>query len=136
MLSFDALPASCTADEATALVSTLAPALGILQDLPDVRTLRLWRTKKLLTIEGRRFTRRNLLEILASLHLRRDGLTQQSAFKRVSALDEERLRSLLEMPEVTVNRNDGEPLITLQLLAKGVLEQYQLVAQRGGSRSY
>jgi hypothetical protein len=123
------IPDACTAEEAARLIAALAPPLGIHGDLPDVRTLRLWRATKQLTIEGRRFTRRNLLEILVILRLRQDGLTQQNATKRTLALDEDRLRLLLGATSTPVTRVDAEPLITLQLLAKGILEQYRLVSK-------
>ncbi len=126
MPSLDTLPDTCSADEAASLIAALAPTLGIQAGLPDVRTLRLWRSKKLLTIDGRRFVRRNLLEVLVSLQLRQDGLTPQSAFQRAVALDDVRLRMLLSgTTEMPMTRSDSEALITLHLLAKGIVEQYR-----------
>lgn len=129
MSSLTSIPNECTAEEAAGLVTDLARSLGIDGDLPDVRTLRLWRTKRQITIEGRRFTRRNILEALVILKLRQDGLTQQNAVARVLALDEERLRLILVgSGKAPIVRMDAEPLITLQLLAKGVLEQHRRVS--------
>jgi hypothetical protein len=123
-----AIPDTCTAQEAADLVAALAPELGISEDIPDIRTLRLWRTKKHLTIQGRRFTRRNILEVFALLKLRQEGLTHQHAVERVLALDDERMRLLLTgSARISLTHTDAEPLITLQLLAKGILEQYQQV---------
>lgn len=124
------IPNESTADEAAALIVTLAASLGIDGDVPDVRTLRLWRTKKQLTVAGRRFTRRNILEALIIHKLRQEGLTVQNAAQRVQALEEDRLHLILlgAAPSVATS-NDPEPLITLQLLAKGIIQQYRLVSK-------
>lgn len=124
------IPAESTAEEAAALLPTLAASLGIDAELPDVRTLRLWRSKKQLTIEGRRFSRRNVLEVLGIVKLRTDGLTQQNAVTRILALDDERLRLLLVGSGTNrIVPTDTEPRITLQLLAKGILELHRRVTQ-------
>lgn len=128
MLSLMTLPDTCTAQEAVDLVATLAPGLGIHRDLPDVRTLRSWRTKQYLSVQGRRFTRRNLLEILVVLTLRQGGLTLAHAVERIRTLDETRMQVLLTgSPSMPSIPTDAEPLITLQLLAKGILAQYRQV---------
>lgn len=128
MQILDSLPDTCSADEAASLIASLSGALGIHQPPPDVRTLRLWRSKKHLTIEGRRFTRRNLLEVLVMLKLRQDGLSHQGTIKRTLTTDEARLQLLLSgAATLPVTPADGEALITLQLLAQGILEQYQRV---------
>lgn len=128
MLTLTALPDTSTVDEATALVASLVGSLGIDDDAPDVRTLRLWRTRKLLTITGRRMTRRNILEVLVILRLRQDGMTLTHAAARAQALDEERLRLFLvdAAPMPTV-RTDAEAIITVQRLAQGILKQHRLV---------
>lgn len=128
MSSLSNLPLACNVEEAVAHIAATAPSLGISAALPDVRTLRLWRAKKYVTVEGRRMTRRNLLEILALLKLRQEGLTLQSAVARVLASDEDYLRQFLASgKDAPITRADAEPLITLQLLAKGILDQYQRV---------
>ncbi len=130
MPSLSDLPAICSTDEAAKLIASLAPSFGITSTLPDTRTLRLWRTKNQVTVNGRRTTLRNLLEILAVLKLRQEGLTQQGAVERVLKLDEQRLRQLITTgEEAFVTRGDAEPLITLQLLSKGILEQYQRLSK-------
>lgn len=123
------LPERTTAEEAAALLGPLAAELGLPGDVPDVRTLRLWRTKRHLTLSGRNFTRRNLLEVLALIKLRGDGLTLQNAVSRVLALDDERLHLLLAGGLAPLVRTDSEPVITLHLLAKGILDQYRLVSK-------
>ncbi len=131
MVTLNLIPESLTAEEAAGQIAELAPQIGITQHLPDVRTLRLWRTKKQLSLEGRRFTRRNLIEVLAMLKLRHDGLTHQAAAQRVLAADEDRLMLMLtEGFRDPARQTDAEPVITLQLLAAGILEQYRLT-QRG-----
>jgi hypothetical protein len=130
MTLLTSIPEIGTAEETAATVAQLAANLGIPGEPPDVRTLRLWRTKKQLTIAGRNFTRRNVLEVLVMHKLRQAGMTTQSAGQRVRALDEERLQAMLiDASSVSVPRTDFEPIITLQLLAKGIIEQYQLVAK-------
>ena len=128
MSILDAIPQESTADDAAVLIATAASELGIRAEPPDVRTLRLWRSKRRLTVEGRRFTRRNLIEVLVLLKLRQEGLTLQGAVERVLALDEERLRLLLtQSSSLPLTTSDAEPLITLHLLARGIIEQYRLV---------
>src|SRR5579883_2641859 len=95
MYDITSIPKTCTLEQATVHIGALVQSLGIPGDSPDVRTLRLWRTKKLLTIEGHRFTARNILEVVAILKLRAEGLTLQHAVKRTSALNDDRLHFLL-----------------------------------------
>jgi hypothetical protein len=131
MFTLHQLPSHCDAEDAAGHIATLAPMLGITGDLPDVRTLRLWRTKRLMTIDGRRFTRRNLLEVLAWRKLQqRDGLSQQAAAQRARALDEEHLLLLLEDTGNLPPPSSGpDPLITLQLLASGIVTLYNRIAK-------
>jgi hypothetical protein len=130
MRILDTLPDTCTAEEAATLVASLAEKLGLRNDPPDLRTLRLWRAKKQMTIGGRRFSRRNILEVLAILKMRQDGLTLQNAAERVMALDEDRLRLILmDFVPAPITQANIEPLITLQRLARGILEQYRLVTK-------
>jgi DNA-binding transcriptional MerR regulator len=94
-----------------------------------MRTLRLWRSEGLITKDGRKFTRRNLLEVLATVRLRAEGLTPKATSEKVTALSEERLRQLLvEAPLLTPSRPNNFALVTLRLLAKGVLEQHRRIA--------
>lgn len=150
MLDLSQTPDQCDAEEAVSTIASLAPMLGIGGDLPDVRTLRLWRTKRLLTINGRHLTRRNILEILVMLKLREDGLNQQAASKQVLALNEVQLRHVLQPEEAQLHQllEAGEgaegtsgsdlpvpsmrpkPIVTLQLLASGIMAQYHL-ARKG-----
>jgi hypothetical protein len=131
VLDHTQIPDHSEADAAATLIATLAPLCGIGGDLPDVRTLRLWRTKRLVTIDGRRFTRRNILEILAWRKLQQlHGLSQQAAAQRARSLDEDRLLQVLQdtgalpLPTSTL-----DPLITLQLLASGVIVLYQRIGK-------
>lgn len=130
MTIFVSIPDIATAEEAASLVALLASQLGLQGDTPDVRTLRLWRTKKQITVEGRNFSRRNILEILVIHKLRQEGRTLQYAVERTFALDEDRLRLLLTdtaSPSSSHVPVEPEPIITLQLLATGIIEQFQLV---------
>lgn len=130
MHTLDSLPELCTADEAVTCIAALLPALGIDQQCPDIRTLRLWRTKKSMTIESRYFTRRNLLEVLHLLNLRQDGLAHQNAVKRTLAMDEGQLKeALIRQNESSDLHTDAEAVVTLQLLTKGILEQYRRVVE-------
>lgn len=125
-----ALPNSCTAEEAVEIVGEVTARLLIVGDPPSLRTLRLWRAKQLLSPGGRRFTRRNLLEVLGIMRLRSDGLTVGAAAERCKALDEDRLELLLTASQVKSTASQSTfAQVTLQLLAKGLLEQYRLVAR-------
>lgn len=131
MLDHNQIPDQCDAEQAASTVAALAPMLGIGGDLPDVRTLRLWRTKRLMTIDGRHFTRRNILEVLAWRKLQqRDGLSQQAAAQRARSLDETRLLLLLQGTGNLQPPSTGpDPLITLQLLASGIVTLYSRVGK-------
>jgi hypothetical protein len=131
MLDLNQIPDQCDAEQAASTVAALAPMLGIGGDLPDVRTLRLWRTKRLMTIDGRHFTRRNILEVLAWRKLQqRDGLSQQAAAQRARSLDETRLLLLLHgTGNLPPPRTGPDPLITLQLLASGIVTLYSRVGK-------
>src|SRR5262245_58621848 len=111
MTFFTTIPETCTAEEAAASVALLAAQLGIPGAPPDVRTLRLWRTKRQISIEGRNFTRRNVLEVLVIHKLRQEGLTTQHASQRALGLDEERLRFLLLNTDPTPGKIPTEPII-------------------------
>lgn len=128
MNAITSIPTTCTIEQSTVHIGALVQSLGIPGDAPDVRTLRLWRTKKRVTIEGHHFTRRNILEVVVILKLRAEGLTLQHAVRRVLALDEDRLRFLLSTSGMTVPAlTESESLITLQLLARGILALYRSV---------
>lgn len=136
MLLFTDLPVTCTAEDAAALIARHAPQLGITGAPPDVRTLRLWRAKRILTISGRHFTRQNVLEALVIMRLRQEGMAQAHAAQRVQALDEERLHQLLtttstmniapSMASLPMSR-EPDPKITVQLLATGITALYARV---------
>jgi hypothetical protein len=131
MLDLNQIPDQCDTEKAASTIAALAPMLGIGGDLPDVRTLRLWRTKRLMTIDGRHFTRRNLLEVLTWRKLQqRDGLSQQAAAQRARSLDETRLLLLLQDTGNLPPPSTGpDPLITLQLLAGGIVTLYSRVGK-------
>jgi hypothetical protein len=130
MLTLSEVPESCTAEEAVAVVSSLARRLAISGEVPSLRTLRLWRSRQLLSRSGRRLTRRNLLEVLGIMRLRGEGVTTGAAAQRCAAIDEERLLSLVTViaaASVTTPADFAE--VTLVLLARSVLEQFHLVTQ-------
>jgi hypothetical protein len=95
MYDITSISATYTLEQEKVCTGALVQSLGIPVDVPDVRTLRLWRTKKLLTLEGHRFTPRNILEVVVILKLRAEGFTLQHAVKQTLALGEDRLRFLL-----------------------------------------
>src|SRR5262249_26869958 len=97
MLNLVEVPESCTAEEAVEIVSSLAVRLAITGEAPSGRTLRLWRSRQLLSRGGRRITRKNLLEILGIMQLRLDGVTTGAAAQKCAALDEERLLQFLNI---------------------------------------
>jgi hypothetical protein len=130
MLDLSEVPESNTAEEAVAVVGSLARRLAIPGEVPSLRTLRLWRSRQLLSRSGRRLTRRNLLEILGIMRLRGQGVTMGAAAERCAAIDEERLLSLVTVMSAappTTLADFAE--VTLVLLARSVLEQYHLVTQ-------
>src|SRR5919204_2591650 len=98
MMTLLDLPESCTAEEAVGLVGTLAGHLASPGDVPSLRTLRLWRSKQLLSKGGRQFTRKNLLEVLGTMRLRIDGVTTGAAAEKCTALDEARLLTPVTAP--------------------------------------
>lgn len=135
MITLDTLPETATVEQAVDVISQFASTIGITGTTPDVRTLRLWRTQKHLTINGRSMTRRNLLEVFLLLRLRQDGLTLSAAAEQVRSMDEDRLRLALTdlrlvAPSLTRSL-DTEAIITVQHLAIGILRQHRLV--RGGA---
>ena len=81
-----------------------------------------------MTIEGHRFTAQNILEVVVILKLRAEGLTVQHAVKRTLAFDEDRLHFLLSNSGIAAPSSiDSEALVTLQLLARGILALYRSV---------
>lgn len=122
------LPARCRAEEVLAITGDLAKRLAITGELPSIGALRSWRSKDFLTKEGRNFTRRNILEVLGITRLRREGISVGAAAERCRALDEERLQLFLGLDQVSPSATPSEfAEVTLQLLAKGILDQYRLV---------
>ena len=130
MSNLDELPEGLTAKEAALYIADLAVELAIPRDPPSLRTLRLWRSKGWLSKSERSFTRRNLLEALGIMRLGADGVTNSAAAQKCLKLDEERLLSLAKTPEVTsLDTPKDFARITLDLLARGVLEQYRQAMQ-------
>lgn len=128
MLTLEALPESCTAEEAITLLPSLAERLAIAGEPPSLRTLRLWRSRKMLSRAGRRLRRKNLLEALGIMRLRSDGLMAAAAAEKCMALSEDRLWLFLTAPPAApASQTTAFAHDTLHLLAKGILEQYQLV---------
>lgn len=128
MITLETLPESCTAEEAVGLLPQLAERLAIAGEPPSLRTLRLWRSRKMLSRADRRLTRKNLLEALGIMLLRSDGLTAGAAAEKCLVLNEERLWLLLTAsPAAPVNSTSAFARDTLHLLAKGILEQYRRV---------
>lgn len=113
------------------ILADLARDLGLTEP-PSLRTLRLWRTKRLLTPSDRRVSRKNLLEVLGILQLRAAGLTMTTAAQRCREADEAQLLVLLERPQIAVADKRGDyAQDTLTLLARGIVEQFRLVSQHG-----
>jgi len=98
MLTLEALPESCTAEEVVTLLPSLAVQLAIAGEPPSLRTIRLWRSRKMLSRVGRRLTCKNLLEALGIMRLRSDGLTAAAAAEKCMALSEDRLWLFLTVP--------------------------------------
>lgn len=131
MVALSELPERCTVDEAAVVLAGVAADLG-LQESPSVRTLRLWRSKRLLSVGDRRMSRRNLLESLAITRLTADGMSTTTAAERARELAELHLYRFLALG----NRFSDSvvagppPKITLQLLALGLIAQHRAVAER------
>ena len=125
------LPNDVQAQEAAELVAYWAEYLSIEGHPPSVRTLRLWRSKGWLRKDGRRLTRRNLLEVLGIMRLADDGVATGTAAQRCSSLDDERLTALIvnESETPAIETSDFAK-VTLDLLAQGVADQYHQV-ERG-----
>jgi hypothetical protein len=134
MLDLNNLPDTATAEEVALLIAKLAPTIGVSGDPPDVRTLRLWRTKQLVTIDGRRFTKRNILEVLAMLSLQQQGWTQQAAAKQARSSEETHLLHILQLEQAGASdvphlSSGPDPFVTLQWLASAILTLYNSVRQ-------
>lgn len=127
------LPERCTVQEAAVLLAEVASDLAVPGDTPSVRTLRLWRTKRLLSLGDRRMTRKNLLEALAITRLGAEGMSTAVAAERSRALDEHRLVRFLSGDDgIGVSSGSGTPPeVTLRLLAQGLLAQYRAVSEQG-----
>lgn len=131
---------SGTADDLAAEVARVARELGLLTKLPSVRTIRLWRTKRLLGREGgRRFERRQIFEALAAAVLFERGWSTTAIVDRFATCDESELeRTIVEatkgpenssgppssrdVPRRATNDTAEEAII---LLAQGVLLLYR-----------
>jgi hypothetical protein len=121
------LPDNSTAEEAAAVLAGLLSDVDGIGPAPTVRTLRLWKSRSWLTRGSRAYTRRNLLEVLAIVRLRSQGYSTAAAAQRCLVLDEDRLLRVIADPETP----SGRPVleygrITLDLLARGILEQFRL----------
>ena len=131
---------SGTADDLAAVEARVARELGLLTKLPSVRTIRLWRTKRLLGREGgRRFERRQIFEALAAAVLFERGWSTTAIVDRFATCDESELeRTIVEatkgpenssgppssrdVPRRATNDTAEEAII---LLAQGVLLLYR-----------
>ena len=123
------IPDYLTATEAKDLISTIAKELSLKVAVPSVRTLRQWRQSGTLSHSGSRFSRRNVLEAIAVLLLREGGFTVVAAGSQCASLDESGLIGLIagsDDSEFTSHAPEFEE-VTLQLLAKGIIAQYQQV---------
>lgn len=130
MISINSLPDTCTAEEAVDYIAQLAPQFGIQGRMPDVRTLRLWRSKALVTVKGRSFIRRNVLEVLVMLKLQQEGFMQQNAAQRAISFNDDDLRLQLVGSTATARTSvEADSMITLQLLARGIVDQFNAVRQ-------
>lgn len=141
MVSLSDLPTTCTLEEAVILMTSYAPTLGLdRSSLPDARTLRSWRVKRILSIEARHFTRRTLLEAFVIVRLRLQGMTLSAASTVARGIaDETALLAQLTttpttgVPLVPATASPGaeqrgiDPLLTLQLLATGIVALYTRV---------
>lgn len=125
------LPPATTAEEAIPLITRLAADQGIDPKHFDLRTLRLWRTKKQITVEGRKVSRRNLLEVVFILRRRGEGLTQLAASSEALAMTEEQLEQAIAAPAATPLVSSTHAGLsgkqTLTRLAQGILDQFQAV---------
>lgn len=120
-----------TAKEALASAATLARDLGLHLTMPSERALRDWRSEALLTHTNRRFTGRNLLELLRIKQLRD---LEVSANLIRAALEEKSDDQLVEELTVTVSLpildampkpdDTSEAERAVQLLAAGILHQF------------
>lgn len=127
----DELPLSSTAEEAVTLVTKLAAKKSIPVKEFDLRTLRLWRSKKQITTEGRKISRRNLLEVVFILKRRSEGMTQVAASSEALGLTDEELEMAITTPDgasQTTSRHTGlSGRQTLIRLAQGILDQFRAV---------
>lgn len=123
------IPDYLTAAEARALISSIVDELSFNLSVPSVRTLRQWRQSGTLTHARSRFSRRNVLEVITVLLLREKGFTVVAAGNQCARLDESELIALItgsDDSESTPSAPEFEE-VTLQLLAKGIITQYQQV---------
>ena len=123
------IPDHLTAAKARDLISSIVDELSLNVSVPSLRTLRQWRQSGTLTHGGARFSRRNILEAITVLLLREKGFTVVAAGNQCARLEESGLIDLItgsEYSEPTSRAPEFEE-VTLQLLAKGIITQYQQV---------
>ncbi|MDR6218232.1 hypothetical protein [Deinococcus soli (ex Cha et al. 2016)] len=120
-----------TAKDALSTAATLAASLDLHLELPTERALRDWRTEGLLTHTTRRFTGRNLLELLrvkqlrdhsVSAHLIRAALDDRTDDQLVADLTS---GQDLTLPLFETPPDDSEANRAVQLLASGILAQFR-----------
>lgn len=131
---------SGTADDLAAEVARVARELGLSIQVPSVRTIRLWRTKRLLGRDaGRRFERRQLLEALAAAVLFDRGWSTTAIVDRFAGCSEADLEQTLGEAVSTASSGAGGPPPRESnrratndtaeeaaiLLAQGILLQYR-----------
>lgn len=123
-----------TLPQALQQAQQLLQTLNIQLDLPTARTVREWRTAGVLTQEGRKFTARNILELLHAAQLRDQGYGISVVRTRLNALSdqdlERELRSavpaLFSAPPAPPQLiSEGELERTVSLLCMGIVQQYQ-----------
>ena len=123
------IPDHLAAAEARSLISSIVDELSLNVAVPSLRTLRQWRQSGTLTHDGAKFSRRNVLEAITILLLRQKGFTVVAAANQCASLDESGLTDLVigsDYSEPTLRAPEFEE-VTLQLLAKGIIAQYQQV---------
>lgn len=137
------IPASWsgTADDLVEEVARMVRGLGLAVKPPSVRTIRLWRTKRLLGREaGRRFKRRQILEALAAAVLFERGWSTTAIVDHFAEYADADLERTIREATTGV---DAAPVVTVRdgqrrgnndaaeeaaiLLAQGILLQYRRI---------
>lgn len=130
-----------TAESLTNLVAEAASALGLKIDKPTVRTIRLWRTKKLLSkVPNHDFGYRQLIEALSTAVLKEKGWTLTLIAQFLPGRSDSALEDLLSAEAAGTQQDVSDATVlpsaqrlalaaaddTVVLLAQGILKQYLL----------